>query len=129
MKFRSGIHHLRLLFAVLILLQAFPVEAKRRAPPKLAPIIFNHWNIRVVREKPTDQNVVFSVEAQDLGKNRLAWRTDLYRVDLDATLESDVQEIPVTEFRLEGQTIRARDSLGRTYILDAATGKIRPSPK
>ena len=108
------------------LFHALPVEAKRRGPPQIAPIFFDEWTIRVVREK-TEQTLAIFVEARKADSPAApVWRTELYQVKMDPLLETDVQEVPVTQLRLEGQTLKVRDSLGRAYKLDASSGRKLP---
>jgi hypothetical protein len=102
-----------------------PASAKRATPPELAPIQ-TETSICMFSRAPSvnGKRYTMHIECKTAdGKKRL-WRTKIFIKTLNPDLESDTQDIWLTEFARKDNHIVAVDEMGTRYTLDLATGKL-----
>ena len=102
-----------------LLVTASTAAAKRRAPAEVAPVI--HQGVRYTA--PTGR--MGWVEARDETGDTLLWEVRVYIVTYDPAKEQDVQDVYITELRLEGGELVVRDEREHEWIADLATHEAR----
>ena len=101
-----------------------PAHAKRVGPPVVHPVIHQDLRIETLREKTKSEIRIFVVaHPTQSTSSPPRWKTELYRITLDPTLESDVQEIAIRSVTVKKQTLTITDERGRVFHLDVSTGK------
>jgi outer membrane protein assembly factor BamB len=102
--------------AILIsLVLAVPCSAKRAAPQKVTPVIYEGTRY----EAPTDQ--MGFVVAIDNTTGKKLWEKRIYKVWFKFWPEKDVQTIYITEMRIENQKLIIRNEKDEYYSLDLRT--------
>lgn len=104
-----------LIFGFLIILT--PLFAKRVAPKVVKPIIHNGIEYRA-------SNKMGLIEAWDLTKRLKLWEKRVYRVSINPLMERDVQDIFITELKMEGDKLVISNEQDNKYSLDLKTKKV-----
>lgn len=121
----------RSLFAVVALvalLQASPVLAKRKPPPVVAPVVSGTVRYAVAHEKTVVDGRPVGLRAFVEKTNadaKVVWRTQVYQIDFDRNLETDVQEVYLASLTLGGVGVIAVNESGRRFVLDPINGRLR----
>ena len=103
------------------------VMAGRSAPEEITPIIaFNKiFTVGYKISGSATQKRKAYVEASDLASGRTLWKAEIYTITYDAMLDSDVEDVYVSEMKLEGKTLLIEDETGQRFALDLNTRKVR----
>jgi hypothetical protein len=104
--------------------------AKRVGPPSVPPVTLQgvryealHWG----RERNLGQNGGF-VRAVDPATGRELWTAQIYRIDYQPGMETDVQDrfIRTLAPTAEGRALLVTDERGLRFLLDLASREARP---
>lgn len=121
---KSGI--LCMIFGMGVLFLSYPVEAKRSAPKKAEPVVFQ--NIKYLAPAFTESNnhkqLSGYIEAWDTRANKKLWELKIYDIKYDPGLEKDVQEIYITSLRIEYGKLIVTNEAGEEYEVELATKKV-----
>ncbi len=104
---------------IISLALAVPCLAKRAAPQKVTPVIYEG----VRYEAPIDQ--MGFVLAFDNTTGKKLWEKRIYKVWFKFWLEKDVQTIYITDMRIENQKLIIRNEKGEYYSLDLKTKDVK----
>lgn len=118
----------RSLFAVAALvavLHVSPVQAKRKPAPVVAPVTSGKMTFSVAHEKIFADGHPVGMRAYVVRTDgdTLVWRTQVYQIDFDRNLETDVQEVYLASLSLTKAGPVATNERGQIFILDAITGE------
>lgn len=86
-------------------------EAKRQDPKNVRPLVYKgikfiaHWSNGYVK-------------ARDIETNKEVWENQVYKVDYDPNLESDVQDQFITSLSIEAGKLAVVAEGGKKYIVD-----------
>ena len=103
-----------------------------RIPPKpVAPIDYNDVIYSVPHfiycSNQENQNGGY-ILARDKKTKRIKWLIQIYVTKYNKSLETDVQDIFITNIKLDGDFLKIKDEKGRTFTLNINTLEIKPSP-
>jgi hypothetical protein len=104
----------------MLMVSSSTVHAKRRAPTPVTPVV--HHGVRYTA--PTER--MGWVEAHDQARNTLLWEVQVYVVTYDQMKEHDVQDVFITELRIEGNDLAVKDERDRGFLVDLASHQVRP---
>jgi len=112
---------------VLTLGTAIFSHADRIPPAPAAPVEYNN----LIYKAPTDipesgYNTVGFVNAYDSKTNRRIWSRQIYVVKHDIDMESDVQDVYITNLVLTNNQLHIHTERGYEYELDLATLEVKP---
>jgi hypothetical protein len=105
--------------------------AKRVGPPSVPPVTLEgvryealHWG----RERGLGQNGGF-VRAVDPDGGRELWTAQVYRIDYQPGMETDVQDrfIRALAPTADGRALLVTDERGGRFVLDLASREARPA--
>jgi hypothetical protein len=106
-----------------IVLLAGPVFGKRAAPAAVAPVL--HGGIEY--SAPNDDGRTGYVQASDSAGKHL-FRIIVFRTEVNANLEEDVQWVFITDLKLAGDSLWVRDEKSRCYSIDLNTNAVEKRP-
>ena len=117
----------RLAIVLSVLLASATAIAKRSAPKDVAPvtadgIVYKIPHFGVTHAK--DQNGGF-VQAWDAKTNKLLWDRMVYRIVYDRDIESDVQDVFITEIQVGGEKLLVTNEADEKFEMDLPTGAVR----
>ena len=101
------------------------LSAKRAAPAEILPVTVGGMVVQPFYEQAPRVGCQVFLIAQQLKDNKIVWKTLLYSVNYNQSLETDVQDIFLKSLTVEGQTIKAIDERERQYRVDLKTGRKR----
>jgi hypothetical protein len=119
----------RLLFTVFALFIACTSLAKRSGPEDVSPLVAGdyvytvpHWST----ENGTNQNGGY-IRVLDAKTGMEDWGVQVYKTKHDHSLESDVQDVFITEMEINfwNTVLTVKDELGRKYEIDLKTKKVK----
>lgn len=93
--------------------------AKRGAPKPVPAIKVGDIAYQV------DHSHMGTVEAWDLKANKMIWRHAIYTVKYIEKMETDVQDVFITETDKSGDVIKVKNERGSEYELDLKTMKVK----
>ncbi len=96
--------------------------AKRIAPPVVNAITQNGITYSACHSSDPATVFVASVVATVAKSKKQLWKTELYQIKYDTTLERDVQEVFIKSLSVKGKKLIAVDESGKQYSVDAKTG-------
>ena len=106
--------------------------AERMAPKPIAPIDHNDVTYSVPHfvqflgdDDEQTQNGGY-VLARDKKTKRIKWLVQIYVTKYNKFLESDVQDVFITEIKLKDDTLIIKDEKGRNYSLNINTLEVKP---
>jgi hypothetical protein len=108
--------HRKLLIAgVVLCVLALPVLAKRGQPKPVPPVISGG-----IRYSAEGNGVDEYVVAADISSDKELWRIKVFHVEIDSSLEEDVQLVYITDLKPvdRSKSILIRDEKSRCYLLD-----------
>lgn len=108
---------------LLTLLAPQSVSAKRIAPVKVEPVIYE--GIRYVA--PNDDGRCGYIEAWNVGTNKKLWGLTIFTNRIDPNLEEDVQWVFINRLTIKDGMLMVTSESGRTYQVDLKTEAITPS--
>ncbi|MBU0687551.1 MAG: PQQ-like beta-propeller repeat protein [Candidatus Margulisbacteria bacterium] len=91
------------------------VQAKRMAPQEVEPVIHNGVKYSAPHEK------MGYVVARDQSTGKKLWERKVYSVVIDPNLETDVQQVFITDLNFEDGKLMAVNEEGNQYEIDIAT--------
>ena len=108
--------------AILLLALLLPqlTSAKRLAPVKMAPVVYE--GIRYAA--PNDDGRRAYIEAWDVGTNKKLWELTIFTNRIDPNLEEDVQWVFITALNIEDSRLIATSEHGQTYQVDPKTKEV-----
>ncbi len=113
------------LFLLATMMGAPMVHAKRAAPANIAPII--HKGIKYVSDhEKTPGKFIILVKAERLSDGVVLWKSELYSISYDPSLERDAQEVYLSSMILKGNRIKTIDEKGNRHIVDIRDGSVLP---
>jgi hypothetical protein len=110
-----------LVVATLILSLAPVASAKRSAPKEVAQVVANGLEYRVVGGVERQGYV----EAYDARTRALQWTRQIYVVLKDPNLEGDVQDVFISDMRVDGQALLIINEIGFEYRLDLESLEVK----
>jgi len=120
----SLLHAMRQLAAILVLLTVFvpPIaHAKRKAPPKVQPVIYE--GVRYVA--PNDDGRRAYVQVWDTKTNKMLWEATVFRNVIVPLLEEDVQHVYIKKMNIQdGKLILVAED-DRAYSVDLKTRAVK----
>src|SRR5262245_35430750 len=108
---------------LLTLLLAQLVSAKRIAPEKVDPLVYE--GIRYV--SPNDDGRRGYIEARNVGTNRKLWELTVFTNAIDPNLEEDVQWVFIKALNIQDGRLVATSERGEKYQVDLKTKEITQS--
>ncbi len=117
---------MRRLITILVLLIGFAplaAHAKRKAPPKVEPVVFDGVRYTV----PNDSGRRAYVQAWDTKTNKMLWEVTIFRnfIVPFPLAEEDAQHVYIKNMRIsEGKLVFVAEN-GRTYSLDVKTRAVK----
>ncbi len=120
---------IRLFFTIFTLVLACTSQAKRSGPADVSPLIAGDY-VYTVPHWPTDngtnQNGGY-IRVLDAKTGVEAWGVPVYKTKHDPTLESDVQDVFISEIEINiwNTILKVSDELGRKYEIDLKTKKVQ----
>lgn len=127
----------RLLLLSLLLLQPARLHAYREAPREIRPIRSDgivvsvpHFGFELGATPKETQNGGFA-QAHDAKTGKLLWRVTLYRTRYNPKLEQDVQDVFITEMKLDPtfKLLLIRDEKDRLYAVSLDSHSVTPIKK
>lgn len=100
-----------------------PAGAKRAAPTKIAPVIYE--GIRYV--VPNDDGRRAYIEAWDIKTNKKLWDLTVFTNHIDPKLEEDVQWFFIDRLTVRNAKLIVKSERGMTYQIDLKTKAITQS--
>lgn len=121
----SGIQKLQYFFSlvILLILTLLPmsnIQAKRLAPDPVEPIHFEG-----IRYEVSGMGVVL---AWDEKNNQELWKNTIYKVSYVPNLETDAQDIWITNLEVANGVLLVTNEGNATYKVDLKTGKVLSDP-
>jgi hypothetical protein len=110
------ITRLILVLSAIVLLPCL-VPAKRAAPSKVEPVIYD--GTRYVA--PNDDGRRAYIEAWDVQTNRKLWDLTVFSNRIDPKLEEDVQWVFIKTLSIEGDRLVVTSERGNTYQIDLSS--------
>ena len=105
-----------------------PVAAKRPAPPKVPAVSFESVRYEQAYEGKDESFAQRSgfLRASSEATGDALWTLKIYNVEIDATLERDVQEVYFATLSVDGQarTIVVENERGRAFLVNIDTREI-----
>jgi hypothetical protein len=96
------------------------IHAKRAAPEPVQPVSDNG----ITYSAPASKRGV--VEAHDDMSGQLVWETEVYSTAYDPELEKDVQDVFITDLRIDNGRLLVSNEKKQEYALDLKTGDAFP---
>lgn len=114
------------IFLVGILLSS-PVQAKRAGPKDVPPVTVGGVQYRVphfgvFHGKPQNGG---HVQAWDLKSNQMLWDRVVYRIRYEPKLETDVQDVFITEIQVRGEHLFVKNERSEEFEMDLWSGRVR----
>ena len=110
-----------ILFAIVLLPYAAP--AKRTAPAKVEPVIYQ--GVRYVA--PNDDGRRAYIEAWDVATNKTLWELTVFTNHIDPKLEEDVQLVFIKALTVRDGTLMVTSERGTTYRVDLKSKAVAQS--
>jgi hypothetical protein len=108
--------------------------AMRMAPKPVTPIDHNdviysvpHFVQCLIDYGEPLQNGGY-ILARDKKTKRIKWLVQIYVTKYNKSMETDVQDVFITEIKLDGETLMIKDEKRRTYSLNINTLETKPLP-
>jgi hypothetical protein len=117
--------HLLTLSVLLVLFAPTLVHAKRKAPPKVQPVLYE--GVRYTA--PNDDGRRAYVQAWDTTTNKLLWEVTVFRNVIVPLLEEDVQYVYIKRMSIEDRMLVLVAEDGRRYSLDLKTREVKSLKK
>lgn len=92
------------------------ILAKRVGPTRVEDIIFNG-----IKYSATNEEMGY-VEAWNIQNNKQIWKKKIYEVTYDNHLEKDVQNVYITDLRIEDNKLFVTNEKGEIYKINLKTG-------
>src|SRR3954451_3736080 len=108
---------------ILALLLSQFASAKRVAPEKVDPVVYN--GVRYVA--PNDEGRHAYIEAWDVGTNKKLWELTIFTNAINPNLEKDVQWVFITALNIHDGRLIVTSENGKTYLVDINTRAITQS--
>jgi hypothetical protein len=105
---------------VLLIGNTLPLAAKRIRPPEVNPIVENN-----VRYSGAGDGKTAYVVASDTATDKVLWRAKIFHVYIKPWIEGDNQWVFISELKLEGNTLLAKNEKSHCYLLDIKTTHVR----
>src|SRR5438874_4244935 len=105
------------IFVAVALLLPSLVLAKRVAPAKVEPVIYQ--GVRYIA--PNDDGHRAYIEARDVQTNKKLWDLTILVNRIDPKLEEDVQWVFIKALRVQDGTLIVTPERGKTYRVDLKT--------
>lgn len=93
------------------------VFAKRLGPPSVDDVIFDG-----VKYSAPNIEIGY-VEAKNINDNSLIWKKKVYDVNYQNNLEKDVQDIYITNLKIEDTNLLVTNERGEVYRINLKTGE------
>ena len=105
------------LLVLLVLLVPASAHAKRKAPPKVDPVVFEGVRYTV----PNDDGRRAYVQAWNTTTNKMLWELTVFRNLINPLMEEDVQHVYIKKMSLQNGKLMLVAEDGRGYSLDLKT--------
>jgi len=92
------------------------VWAKRAVPKPVAPIVYRG----ITYSAPNDNGEVGYILASDSAGKKL-FQIKVFEIEIDPKLERDVQDVFITDLKLQGNSLIVRDERFRCYSVNLET--------
>jgi len=113
-------YHLTMLILLAVLVPSI-AQAKRKAPPKIEPVVYE--GVRYV--SPNDDGRRAYVQAWDTTTNKMLWELTVFRNFIVPFAEEDVQHVYIKKMSVrDGKLILVAED-GRAYSLDLKTRAVK----
>ena len=112
--------HLFLITALVSLMASGICYGKRPAPAKIEAVLTATLRL----EAPLNDGRVASVVAYDRASGKVAWTVVLQRIEIDPTLEEDVQWRFIESMKLQGDNLEVTVEGGARYKIELGTQKV-----
>jgi hypothetical protein len=110
-----------ILFAIVLL--PYAAHAKRTAPAKVDPVIYQ--GVRYVA--PNDDGRRAYIEAWDVATNKTLWELTVFTNHIDPKLEEDVQLVFIKALTVRDGTLMVTSERGTTYRVDLKSKAVAQS--
>ena len=109
------------ILALLVVIMPAAVYAKRGAPPKVAPIVYE--DVRYIA--PNDDGRRAYIQAWDTKTNKRLWELTVFKNHINPFMEEDVQHVYIKKMEIhEGKLILSAEDL-HIYSLDLKTHEVK----
>ena len=120
---------LNILFILFLLagfLVSHRVEAKRRPPKKIEPVVYDHikYTAPVFSESTNHKQLSGYIEAWDTRADKKLWELKVYDIKYDPGLDKSAQEIYITSLKAEFGNLIVTNELDDEYEVELATKKV-----
>src|SRR6266513_5850648 len=106
-----------LIFVAVALLLPSLLLAKRSAPAKIEPVVYQ--GVRYIA--PNDDGRHAYIEAWDVRTNKKLWYVTIFVNRIDPKLEEDVQWVFIKALRVQNGALIIMPERGKTYQVDLKT--------
>jgi len=94
--------------------------AKRLAPKPVQPVVSDGVEYAADGDG-RDQYVV----AKDLGSGKVLWRVKVFHNHINPWMETDVQEVYITDLKLSAGSLLVRDERSQCYLVDLKRRQVK----
>jgi outer membrane protein assembly factor BamB len=111
-----------------------PSALAKRAEPKPVPALISGNikyiapdvlpNHRSIYGKSTCSEKSMCVEARNKKTGKLLWQVEVYPIEIDPTVELDVQYVYITSLKIERGQLIIKNESGQVYVVDLKTHKV-----
>jgi hypothetical protein len=105
-----------------------PAYAKRVAPPELPSLIIEGVKYQAFYPAPKNTDpagMEAFVRATRASDGEELWKALIFRVTYNVGLETDVQDIFITDLKFKQGKLTIRDERNRAFVLDLKTKKVK----
>lgn len=106
--------------AIILLMSAAPVRAKRSAPKPVEPVVIGS----VRYSAPVESESMGFIVAADVASGKELWRQRIYRVLINPFLEEDVQWVFINSLVRRGRDLLITNERGKHFTLDLETRRV-----
>jgi hypothetical protein len=124
----------RLAIIVLTVVAAAPSALAKRAAPEAVPALISGNikyiapdvlpNHRSIYGKSTCSEKSMCVEARNKKTGKLLWQVEVYPIEIDPSVELDVQYIYITSLKIERGQLIVKNESGQVFMVDLQTHKV-----
>ncbi len=114
-----------LFFSIVSTLYAMRVAPKEVKPVKTDDVIYSAPHLFIMSNSESFQSGGY-VMAQDVKTKRIKWIVQVYVTEYDRKLEADVQDVFITDIKLDKEKLIIKDEKHRLFSLDINSLEVQP---
>ncbi len=117
------------LIVTMLVLLAPATFAKRMAPVKVTPVVYEGIEYRAPKDTYSPDGKAFPlkmgvVEAWDKATGKMLWEMKVYTVELDPDLERDVQDVFIAKLEIDAGKLIVTNEHSDRYSIDLKTKEV-----